>query len=281
MINSARHGALKAMSDRDYHDFLWQQIGGKEHPYIAEKTKIILDIIPKECSTIIDVGCGDGAITNVLAEGYPVTGCDISLEALKYLSTKVSRVRGSADYLPFKDKCADLVLSSELLEHLPEGVFVKAISEIKRISRKYILITVPNDESLRKRYTKCNACGFEFHIYGHLRSFNLKRLARLFKEYNVRYSTLCGAPDERYPHLILYLENKLANTYFSVDNVSIICRNCGHILDFSFEYNFVQRVIGFSLGKFKSIQDFFLNRKPEPDWLVVLFEKTDRTRGKG
>jgi hypothetical protein len=53
-----------------YYDFHWRQIGGKlsKDPYIAEKTKIILDIIPEECTIIVDVGCSDGAITNVLSE---------------------------------------------------------------------------------------------------------------------------------------------------------------------------------------------------------------------
>jgi len=266
------------MKYRYHQDFIWRQTGGREHPYVAEKTAIILGIIPEECATIIDVGCGDGAITNVLSERYEVVGIDISREGLKYLSAGVAPVHCSADKLPFRDKCADLVLSSELLEHLPEEMFLRAIAEIKRVSKKYILVTVPNNEKLRERYTKCNACGFEFHIYGHLRSFNSKKLARFFKEYNVRYSTLCGAPDERYFDLIVYLGNKLANEYFSVDTVSIMCPNCGHVLDFSFEHNFVQRVIGFSLNRLKSMQDFFLNRKPEPDWLVVLFEKTEGSR---
>lgn len=78
----------------------------------------------------MDVGCGDGAITNVLSEKYDVIGIDFSRVALKHLSSKASPVLGSADYLPFKDKTADIVLSSELLEHLPDEIFLKAISEI-------------------------------------------------------------------------------------------------------------------------------------------------------
>jgi len=269
------------MNDRDYYDFAWRQIGGKEHPYNAEKTKIILDIIPRECSTIVDVGCGDGAISNVLAERYAVIGIDISWEALKHLSARVLGIGGSADHLPFKDRCADLVLSSELLEHLPEDAFSEAISEMKRISRKYILITVPNEEKLRKRYTKCNVCGFEFHIYGHIRSFNLNRLTRYFDGYSIRCSTVCGAPDEKSFDLISYLVNRLANSYFSVDTVSILCPNCGNVLSFPFKNNLAQRLIGFSLVKLQDILNLLLNRKPEPDWLVVLFEKAEKLNKSG
>jgi len=262
----------KVMTDKRYYDFHWQQTGGEEHPYIAEKTKIILDIVPQDVRTIIDIGCGDGAITNALSESYPVVGGDISQEGLKNLSAKAQPTVSSTDYLPFKDECADLVLSSELLEHLPEDVFVKAIPEIKRISRKYILITVPNNEKLRKRYTKCNACGFEFHIYRHLRSFNLNKLARYFDDYTISYSTFCGAPDNKSFDIISYLRNKIANSYFFVDTVLILCPNCGNVTS-PFRANLALRLIGHSLFILQNALNLLLNRKPEPDWLVVLFEK--------
>ena len=262
----------KVMDDKRYYDFHWQQTGGKEHPYIAEKTRIILDIIPQDVRTIIDIGCGDGAITNVLAEGYTVIGGDISQDGLKNLSARAQPMVSSADCLPFKDKCAELVLSSELLEHLPDDVFTKAISEIKRISRKYILITVPNNEKLRKRYTKCNTCGFEFHIYRHLRSFNLDKLARYFDGYTIRYSTLCGAPDEQSFDIISYLRNRLAKSYFFVDTVSILCPSCGETTS-PFRANLTYRLVGFSLFMLQNFLNLLLNRKPESDWLVALFEK--------
>ena len=39
------------------------------------------------------------------------------------------------------------------------------------------------------------------------------------------------------------------------------------------EKEFLQELIAFSLAKFQDILNFLLNRKPGPDWLVVLFEK--------
>jgi len=259
--------------DRYYYDFQWQQTGGKEHPYIAEKTKIILDIIPSDVRTIADIGCGDGAITNVLAERYTITGVDLSQEAIRHLSTKVLPVVSNANNLPFEDRYADMVFSSELLEHLPDKVFLKAISEIKRISKKYILITVPNKEKLRKRFTKCNTCGFEFHIYRHLSSFNLRKLSQYFDGYAIKFSTVCGALDEKSFNIISYLKNKLANSYFFVTSVPILCPKCKTVLNFLFKRNFAQKLINFSLVKLQNMLNLLLNRKPEPDWLIVLFEK--------
>jgi hypothetical protein len=39
------------------------------------------------------------------------------------------------------------------------------------------------------------------------------------------------------------------------------------------EKEFLQELIAFSLIKFQDILNFLLNRKLEPDWPVVLFEK--------
>jgi SAM-dependent methyltransferase len=258
---------------RGYYDFHWQQKGGKlaKDLYIAEKTKIILDIAPQGCITVVDVGCGDGAITNVLAKKYEVIGVDLSRIALGHL--KASPMIAGADNLPFRDKIADMVFSSELLEHLPSKAFLKAISEMKRTSKKHILISVPNNEKLRKRYTKCNFCGFEFHIYGHLRSFSLNKLANYLDDYEIKYFTTCGALDEKSFDTIIYLKNKLANSYFSVSTASILCPSCGNILIFPFKRNPLQRLVSAFLTMLQRTLNLFLNRKPEPDWLLVLFER--------
>lgn len=262
-----------------YYDFHWKEMGGKIAPtpkvayYITEKTRIILDIIPKQCNAIVDIGCGNGAITNVLADRYMVVGLDRSQEALKHLSVQALPVIGTADYLPFKDKSFDLVFSSEMLEHLPNDVFLKCISEMKRISSKYILITVPNREKLRIRYTKCNICGSDFHIYGHLRSFDLSKLAWYFDGFTIRYSTSCGALDGKSFDTISYLRNKLGNSYFYVgDEHRIICPNCDNVISRS-PNSLTRRLIGFALYKLQNILNILLNRNPEPDWLVALFEK--------
>ena len=260
------------------YDFHWREKAKlPEDPNVAQKAKIFLEIIPDECVTIADIGCGNGAITNVLAEKLNVVGIDFSRVALKCLSTKASPIVGSADQLPIRDKSADVVLSSELLEHLTNELFLKAVSEIKRTSKRYVLISVPNNEKLRRRYTKCSFCGSEFHIYGHLRSFSLKTLAGFFDEYSVKFFTVCGALEEKPFNWIYFMKNKLANSYFFVNTVSIMCPNCGKILVFPLERNLLQKAMSFSLTKLQLTLNLLLNRKPEPDWLVVLFEKKTRT----
>ncbi|MVT28175.1 methyltransferase domain-containing protein [Acidovorax citrulli] len=43
----------------------------------------LVRLIPDDVRTILDAGCGNGAVTNDIAESWSVVGCDISETALK------------------------------------------------------------------------------------------------------------------------------------------------------------------------------------------------------
>ncbi len=98
--------------------------------------------------SLLDAGCGEGFVAGDLARRRPeiaVTGVDLSPEAIAYAQErfgKLARFRtGSVYKLPFSDRSFDLVLCSEVLEHLDEPE--KAIAELKRVARSHVLITVP------------------------------------------------------------------------------------------------------------------------------------------
>ncbi|KKS55121.1 MAG: Methyltransferase type 12 [Candidatus Magasanikbacteria bacterium GW2011_GWA2_42_32] len=101
----------------------------------------------RDNSSVLDVGCGDGAFLNFLKEqnrGLNLTGVDISEQALS-----VARERGfealQADVssaLPFKDKTFDYSVCSEVLEHIANSEDL--LNEMRRISRKGVLVSVPN-----------------------------------------------------------------------------------------------------------------------------------------
>jgi len=133
---------------RDYNDILvledanrvqnsyyeMRELWGK--PLNARETKRInetLRSITSGVSSILDVGCGDGRITNRLVGSYPqVVGIDISKEALRYVQAEA--IHGSVEQLRFEDRSFDLVLTTELLEHLPERVYQRALQEIQRVA---------------------------------------------------------------------------------------------------------------------------------------------------
>jgi 2-polyprenyl-3-methyl-5-hydroxy-6-metoxy-1,4-benzoquinol methylase len=103
----------------------------------------------KKVDSILDVGCGEGFTLNRLKE----KGIGKKLEGLEYLSAAIELgkktypdikiIQGSIYELPYKDDSFDLVLCTEVLEHLEEPE--KALKELVRVSNKYLVISVPNE----------------------------------------------------------------------------------------------------------------------------------------
>ncbi|MCT7641467.1 methyltransferase domain-containing protein, partial [Aliarcobacter butzleri] len=145
----------------------------------TERIDIVKKFIPNDVKTILDAGCGNGAISNYL-DGFNITAMDRSHEALKYVKNK--SVEGSLDSLPFEDNSFDLIICSDVLEHLPDDIYKKTIKEFKRVSKKYILIISPNAEDLEANQSKCIKCGTVFHMNWHISSISLDKILNNFRD---------------------------------------------------------------------------------------------------
>lgn len=98
-------------------------------------------------ASVLDVGCGDGAFLGFLKaqnRKLNLTGVDISEQALS-----VAKERGFQTFqvdasvsLPFKDKTFDYLVCSEVLEHIANSEDL--LKEMRRISRKGVLVSIPN-----------------------------------------------------------------------------------------------------------------------------------------
>ncbi|AKG22716.1 glycosyltransferase [Calothrix sp. 336/3] len=185
----------------------------------------ILSLIPQDTQSILDVGCGNGLITNALPDSIHIVGVDSSEEALKSV-TKESYV-GSITNLPFPDNSFDLVMATDVIEHLVDDIYFKSISELFRVASKYVLISVPHAEQLEKSFVKCASCGNVYHINHHQRSYREKELLDLcineeWKVSEIRYSGDITRPplDPIETSLLHQLQG-----YFIYDNC--ICSVCG------------------------------------------------------
>lgn len=93
--------------------------------------------------SVLDAGAGEGYLGALIRDlfGCQVTTSDLSQEAcmragsLFHLSSAASDVTR----LPFKDKSYDLVICSEVIEHLTKPIF--AIGELMRVASRYVVLT--------------------------------------------------------------------------------------------------------------------------------------------
>jgi 2-polyprenyl-3-methyl-5-hydroxy-6-metoxy-1,4-benzoquinol methylase len=103
----------------------------------------------KTVDSILDVGCGEGFTLNRLKEhgvGKRLEGLEYSKDAIelgKKTYPDIKIVQGSVYELPYEDNSFDLVLCTEVLEHLDNPK--DALKELARVSKKYLVISVPNE----------------------------------------------------------------------------------------------------------------------------------------
>lgn len=193
----------------------------------AERERIFqtIALIPADVRTILDVGCGNGAFLNSLPNVYQAVGLDSSQEALKHVKTKT--IHGDITALPFEPATFDLVTCLEVLEHLPSGVFEKALFELQRVSKKYIIISVPNDEDLDYHLVICPRCRCWYNPNRHVRSFNSEKLKDLFEQFVLTELKEIGPLESRPQYnRFLYAAYRLwRNT--SPPNTAV-CPQCGY-----------------------------------------------------
>ncbi len=106
-------------------------------------------VIGLPLETILDAGCGEGFILSEFKKrsiGNYLEGIDFSEDALdigKKMFPSLTLRQGNIHNLPYADNSFDLVICTEVMEHLGEPE--KVINEIKRVSKRYCLFSVPNE----------------------------------------------------------------------------------------------------------------------------------------
>lgn len=123
---------------------------------------------------LIDVGGAEGykgALVRHLFDA-DVKSCDLSQEACNRANEIYSMDSQAIDVqdLPFEADSFDIVLCSEVLEHVPE--FETAVEQLVRVCKKAVVITLPHES--KKHVEKHRT-----HPHAHLRAFNLKSLDHL------------------------------------------------------------------------------------------------------
>ena len=128
-------------------------------------------------SPVLDVGTSTGTNLRVLRDlaFRSVEGLDISDEAIRYCRDKGLGLvrRGDVCAMPFANASFDLVLSTDIIEHINDDR--QALSEIRRVLRPggHALITVPAFPSL---------WGLQDRVAHHRRRYRMRQLLSTIRQ---------------------------------------------------------------------------------------------------
>ena len=121
-------------------------------PETAKRLKVVYKVLFNPISLkgkkFLDIGCGLGYFSLRAGQlGANVHGIDIGDNLVKICSKRYPKGKflvASAEKLPFKDNSFDVVLCTEVIEHVNDQK--KVIGEIFRVLKKggYLVITTPN-----------------------------------------------------------------------------------------------------------------------------------------
>ncbi|MDD5583477.1 MAG: class I SAM-dependent methyltransferase [Candidatus Omnitrophica bacterium] len=190
----------------------------------------IVELVPEGVKNILDIGCGTGELVLRLQRKMKsrthIVEVDRSATALSKCNADVGKISADINALPFKDKTFDLVICAEVLEHLSTTAMRDAINKIKKISSKYVIIGVPNNENLAFSMYKCYECGNKFHINLHKRSFKLGKMKKLFfPELNLKKYVFGGAERVYYNNILLWVKQNIAGVWLR--KINTLCPFCG------------------------------------------------------
>lgn len=171
---------------------VWDQALQKGQKNLAQA---IIDFFPASVKTAIDIGCGDGKLTQAIINqtACDMVGLDCSQEALSRCCFKT--IQAHATQLPFQEAQFDLVLTADMLEHLSDHDEKKAWGELFRITRQWLFVAVPFREQLLEATARCHHCQKLYHVNWHQRAYDWPALIKQTPEnFVVESIILTGEP---------------------------------------------------------------------------------------
>ncbi len=115
----------------------------------------LLKLVPNDKSLhFLEVGSADRGIVPFLKRRVIAVDLAFDREGLRRTGALLLPVRGKIEHLPFPDASFDAVLAVDVFEHLPAFLRPKAVLEMVRVARRYVVIAVPCGERVAEMEMK-------------------------------------------------------------------------------------------------------------------------------
>lgn len=247
------------MIDFDYRNSLKEQ----------ERINDLLKLITKDYTSILDIGSRDCYITRLL-KPYFKNIVALDIDELKKDDAEINKVRGNVVNLSFHDNSIDVILCSEVLEHIQNDFLGKACQEIIRVAKLQIIIGVPFNEDIRVGRTTCLSCGKINNAWGHVNTFTKEKLLVLFAGLNIAKISYVGKTSLRTNAISTYLFD-LAGNPWGAYHKNERCSYCDNFLLKPESRNILQKICSKIAFILERIQKHFT--KEQPIWIHIVFNK--------
>lgn len=165
---------------------VWQYYQGEAQDGFKEsyaRLAYLIKNIPAGYS-VLNIGIGDGSFERLAQKaGLVVSSLDPDSASCEKLRKElgITTYCGSLANIPLSDAATDVIVVSEVLEHLTEDQAKAGLKECARVLRTsgFLIGTVPADENLNASIVACPCCAARFHRWGHQQSFSERSLKDL------------------------------------------------------------------------------------------------------
>ena len=241
-----------------------------------QRTADLLRLMPAAGRNALDIGARDGHFSRLMVERFEeVTALDLA--ELNISHPRVQCVRGDAARMPFADGSFDFVFCAEVLEHVSASALQVVCDEIERVASRRILIGVPYKQDIRVGRTTCYSCGKPNPPWGHVNSFEERRITELFRGCDVEAISTVGVNISRTNWFSAALMDFAGNPYGTYDQEEV-CIHCGKRLIPPPRRNILQLIATRCAFWSRAVTELFV--KPRGNWMHVVLRKTDDVQPK-